>query len=220
MRTAGQRNDREVERLFHAGNPAYSETHGWFFDQVALFQKQLGNPKLHVTRQLLYEEYKARVPGWIWQSQFYFHLQQNLIAQKDCVAMLTETYNPQRSSWWILPVINWAMWTLRRVKSSRWRCLWFVCRIAITPMWYASHLKKQRTICLPSECVLSILRVPPILTPDNLKSAVISNDRHEPKAEQGFEDMGNHYHFVVLPFKAPTQKLLWKDLYDLQPHLR
>lgn len=52
-----------------------------------------------------------------------------------------------------------------------------------------------------------------LLTPDNLKSAVISNDRHEPKLNKALEDMGNYYHFVVLPCDpaSPIQKALVED---------
>ena len=50
-------------------------------------------------------------------------------------------------------------------------------------------------------CLEHLGGVPSILTPDNLKSAVISNDRHEPKLNKALEDMGNYYHFVVLPMR-------------------
>ena len=84
--------DPEVERLFHAGNPAYSDPRlADFLTRLPYFKEQLGNPKLHVTRQLLYEEYKHAYPDGYGKSQFYFHLQQNLVAQKDCVAMLADT---------------------------------------------------------------------------------------------------------------------------------
>lgn len=62
-------------------------------------------------------------------------------------------------------------------------------------------------------CLEHLGGVPSILTPDNLKSAVISNDRHEPKLNKALEDMGNYYHFVVLPCDpaSPTQKALVED---------
>ena len=89
------KDDPELDRLFHAGSPAYSDPRmADFLAKLPYFKEQLGNPKLHVTRQLLYEEYKAGYPHGYGKSQFYFHLQQNLIAQKDCTAVLTETYNP------------------------------------------------------------------------------------------------------------------------------
>ena len=52
--------------------------------------------------------------------------------------------------------------------------------------------------------------MPPIVVPDNLKSAVITPDRHEPDLNKALQDMGNHYGFTVLPCDPgePTQKAL------------
>lgn len=41
--------------------------------------------------------------------------------------------------------------------------------------------KKKDFLYAIRMCLEHLGGVPPILTPDNLKSAVISNDRHEPK---------------------------------------
>jgi len=89
------KDDPELERMFHAGSPAYSDRRmPDFLALLPYYKEQLSNPKLHVTRQLLYEEYRAGHPSGYGKSQFYFHLQQNLVAQKGCTAVLTETYNP------------------------------------------------------------------------------------------------------------------------------
>ena len=55
--------------------------------------------------------------------------------------------------------------------------------------------------------------MPPIVVPDNLKSAVITPDRHEPDLNKALQDMGNHYGFTVLPCDPgePTQKALVED---------
>lgn len=69
------KDDPELERLFHAGSPAYSDPRmADFLAKLPYFKEQLGNPKLHVTRQLLYEEYRASYPDGYGKSQFYFHL--------------------------------------------------------------------------------------------------------------------------------------------------
>ena len=48
----------------------------------------------HVNRQVLYDEYKASHPNGYGKSQFYYHLKQNLVAQKDVIAVLANTYHP------------------------------------------------------------------------------------------------------------------------------
>ena len=45
-----------------------------FLARLPYFREQLTNPKLHVTRQLLYEEYIKCYPNGYGKSQFYFHL--------------------------------------------------------------------------------------------------------------------------------------------------
>ena len=207
--------DPELERMFHAGSPAYSDPRMTdFLAKLPYFREQLSNPKLHVTRQLLYEEYIKSFPGGYGKSQFYFHLKQNLVAQKDCTAVLTETYNPGEKL-----MVDFAGDKLSYVDVETGEIIKVEVFVACMP--YSDY---TYVICVPSQktedflyairmCLEHLGGVPPILTPDNLKSAVISNDRHEPKLNKALEDMGNHYHFVVLPCdpKEPTQKALVED---------
>ena len=209
------KDDPELDRLFHAGSPAYSDPRmADFLAKLPYFKEQLSNPKLHVTRQLLYEEYKAGYSHGYGKSQFYFHLQQNLVAQKDCTAVLTETYNPGEKL-----MVDFAGDKLSYVDTETGEIIKVEVFVACMP--YSDY---TYVICVPSQktedflfairmCMEYLGGVPPILTPDNLKSAVITNDRHEPKLNKALEDMGNHYHFVVLPCdpKEPTQKALVED---------
>ena len=209
------KDDPELERMFHAGSPAYSDPRMTdFLARLPYFREQLTNSKLHVTRQLLYEEYIKGYPDGYGKSQFYFHLKQNLVAQKDCTAMLTETYNPGEKL-----MVDFAGDKLSYVNPETGEITKVEVFVACMP--YSDY---TYAICVPSQktedfifairmCLEHLGGVPPILTPDNLKSAVISNDRHEPKLNKALEDMGNHYHFVVLPCdpKEPTQKALVED---------
>ena len=210
-----RKEDPELERLFHAGSPAYSDPRMTdFLARLPYFREQLTNPKLHVTRQLLYEEYIKCYPNGYGKSQFYFHLKQNLVAQKDCTAVLTGTYNPGEKL-----MVDFAGDKLNYVDPETGEIIKVEVFVACMP--YSDY---TYAICVPSQktedfifairmCLEHLGGVPPILTPDNLKSAVISNDRHEPKLNKALEDMGNHYHFVVLPCdpKEPTQKALVED---------
>ena len=133
--------------------------HAWqiFLRNCLHFKEQLGNPKLHVTRQLLYEEYKAGYPHGYGKSQFFFHLQQNLIAQKDCTAVLTETYNPGEKL-----MVDFAGDKLSYIDIETGEIIKVEVFVACMPYSDYTYVicvpsQKQRTFCLLSECVWSIL---------------------------------------------------------------
>lgn len=207
--------DPELDRMFHAGNPAYSDLRmDYFLSRLPYYKEQLSNPKLHVTRQLLYEEYKQASPEGYSKSQFYFHLKQNKVAQKDYTAVLSETYRPGEKL-----MVDFAGDKLSYVDVETGETV--KVEVFVASMPYSDY---TYVICVPSQktedflfairmCLEHLGGVPPILVPDNLKSAVISNDRHEPRLNKALEDMGNHYHFVVLPCdpREPTQKALVED---------
>ena len=87
--------DPELERMFHAGSPAYTDRRMQeFLSLLPEYKKRLTNPQLHVNRQTLFEEYRATHPEGYGKSQFYYHLKQNLVAKKDIAAVLSNTYKP------------------------------------------------------------------------------------------------------------------------------
>ena len=207
--------DIELERMFHAGSPAYTDKRMQdFLSMLPYIKEQLSDRKNHATRQILYEEYKQKFPNGYGQSQFYHHLKQNLVAQKDMVAVLSNTYKPGEKL-----MVDFAGDKLSYVDVETGEIVKVEVFVATMP--YSDY---TYVVCVPSQktadflyairmCLEHLGGVPPILTPDNLKSAVISNDRHEPKLNKALEDMGNYYHFVVLPCDpvSPTQKALVED---------
>ena len=71
--------DPVLDKRLHPGNPAYSD------ERMDVFLKLLPDfiEKLnmrHVTRYMLWEEYKEEYPNGYSRVQFYFHLKQNLKA--------------------------------------------------------------------------------------------------------------------------------------------
>ena len=207
--------DPELERMFHAGSPAYTDRRMQeFLSLLPEYKKRLTNPQLHVNRQTLFEEYRATHPEGYGKSQFYYHLKQNLVAKKDIAAVLSNTYKPGEKL-----MVDFAGDKLSYVDPDTGEIIKVEVFVACMP--YSDY---TYVICVPSQktedflyairmCLEHLGGVPPILTPDNLKSAVISNDRHEPKLNKALEDMGNYYHFVVLPCDpaSPTQKALVED---------
>ena len=73
--------DPELERILFAGNPAYKqERFDEFKEKIPYFEKEL--KKRHVTRYLLWQEYRRDYPDGYSYSQFCYHLQQSANARK------------------------------------------------------------------------------------------------------------------------------------------
>ena len=207
--------DPELERMFHAGSPAYTDARmKEFLRLLPYFREQLTNRKLHVTRQLLWEEYRQTHPDGYGKSQFYNHLKQNLVAQKDITTVLSQTYKPGEKL-----MIDFAGDKLSYVDTETGEIVKVEVFVACMP--YSDYIY---VTCVPSQrtedflfalrmCLEHLGGVPPIVVPDNLKAAVITPDRHEPELNTALRDMGNHYHFTVLPCDpaSPTQKALVED---------
>ncbi|WP_195205141.1 IS21 family transposase, partial [Phocaeicola plebeius] len=207
--------DPELERMFHAGSPAYTDRRmEEFLILLPRYRELLADPKSHVSRQVLFDEYRATHPDGYGKSQFYYHLKQNLVAKKDVTAVLANTYKPGEKL-----MVDFAGDKLSYVDAETGEIVKVEVFVACMP--YSDY---TYVVCVPSQktedflyairmCLEHLGGVPSILTPDNLKSAVISNDRHEPKLNKALEDMGNYYHFVVLPCDpaSPTQKALVED---------
>ena len=75
----------ELEAHMFAGNPAYTdERMRVFLEKLPYFREQLEDK--HVTRLLLWEEYRRENPDGYGKSQFFFHLKQNLVAQNKLIS--------------------------------------------------------------------------------------------------------------------------------------
>lgn len=207
--------DPELERMFHAGSPAYTDNRmEEFLRLLPYFREQLTDHKLHVTRQLLWEEYRQKHPDGYGKSQFYEHLKQNLVAQKDVTTVLSQSYKAGEKL-----MVDFAGDKLSYVDMETGEVV--KAEVFVGCMPYSDYIY---VTCVPSQrtedflfairmCLEHLGGVPPILTPDNLKAAVVRTDRHEPKINTALQDMGNHYGFVTLPCDpaSPTQKALVED---------
>lgn len=210
-----EKEDPELERMFHAGSPAYTDGRmREFLELLPYFREQLTNRKLHVTRQLLWEEYRKTHPDGYGKSQFYEHLKQNLVARKDIVTVLAGTYKPGEKL-----MVDYAGDRLSYIDTGTGEVVKVEVFVGCMP--YSDYIY---VICVPSQrtedflfalrmCLEHLGGVPPIVVPDNLKAAVITPDRHEPRLNEALRDMGNHYRFTVLPCDpaSPTQKALVED---------
>lgn len=66
--------DPELERMFHAGSPAYTDRRmEEFLILLPRYRELLTDPQSHVSRQVLFDEYRATHPDGYGKSQFYYH---------------------------------------------------------------------------------------------------------------------------------------------------
>ena len=95
--------DPELEAHMFAGNPAYTdERMKDFLDKLPYFREQLEDK--HVTRLLLWEEYRRENPDGYGKSQFFFHLKQNLVAQKQVGVLRVHSYDIDPHSYDVDPL--------------------------------------------------------------------------------------------------------------------
>lgn len=198
--------DPVLEGRLFAGNPAYSDKRmETFLQALPYFREQLKIP--HVTRYLLWEEYIGKHPGGYSKSQFFYHLKQNLVVEKAPVGILKSRYEPGKELF-----VDFAGDPLSYVEPSTGeevKVQVFVATLPYTDYAYALCIESQKVedflYCIRM-CLEYIGGVPKIIVPDNLKSAVIKPDTYEPKLNKAFEDMGNHYHFAVIPARSAHPK--------------
>lgn len=206
-----EKDDPELDKVFHAGNPAYTDHRmDTFLAELPLFREQLDTP--HVTRFLVWQEYKQRHPDGYGKSQFFFHLKQNLIAEKaSTTAILHGTYVPGQKLF-----VDFAGKKLSYLDEETGELVQVEVFVASMP--YSDY---GFVLCVPSQkkedfvyairrCMEYMGGVPAIVVPDNLKSAVRKSHKYEPELNRAIEDMGNHYGFAVIPCQPhePTQKAL------------
>jgi len=202
--------DPVLEGRLFAGSPAYTDPRmEEFLKELPYFIDQLKIP--HVTRFLLWEEYIRKHPDGYGKSQFFFHLKQNLVVEKTPVGVLTNRYEPGKELF-----VDFAGDTQSYIEPSTGEVIEvqvFVATLPYTDYAFAFCIESQKVEdflhCIRM-CLEYIGGVPKILVSDNLKSAVIKSDTYEPTLNKALEDMGNHYHFAVLPARSlhPKDKAL------------
>lgn len=193
----------ELEAQMFAGNPAYTDEHmKHFLDKLPYFREQLEDK--HVTRLLLWEEYRKETPDGYSKSQFFYHLKQNLVAQKQ-VAVLRDIYKPGE-----ILMIDFAGDKLAYIDTQSGEKIHvevFVGTMPYSGLTFALAVPSQQVEDFAYAlrlCLEPLGGVPHIVIPDNLKSAVIKANRWTPVLNKALVDMGNHYGFAVLPARVAT----------------
>ena len=200
--------DPTLDKRLHPGNPAYSD------ERMDVFLKLLPDfieklSRRHITRNMLWEEYKEEHPNGYSRAQFYYHLKQNLKALKAPVTVLK--HEPGLELY-----VDFTGDTLSYIDAETGEIIkvqTFVSTLACTDYVFAMCVPSQKTedFLYALSCALKFYGgVPKMVVPDNLKAAVVKSDKYEPKINKALEDMGNHYGFVAVPCQVakPTHKSL------------
>ncbi|MFV0591456.1 MAG: IS21 family transposase [Draconibacterium sp.] len=195
--------DHSLEKVFHAGNPAYKdERFEKLKDQLGYFTTEL--KKTGVTRKLLWEEYRLTQPTGYSLSQFSFHLSQHMLTKNPSLVL---THEPGEKLF-----VDFAGKTLSyidRTSGEIIECQVFVACLPYSDYAFCMAVPSQRIddfIYALRLCLENIGGVPRALVPDNLKSAVIKANRYEPSINQVLEDFANHYNMAVVPARARKPK--------------
>ncbi|MDD4778916.1 MAG: IS21 family transposase [Fermentimonas sp.] len=195
--------DPELERVLFAGNPAYKqERFDEFKEMIPYFEEEL--KKRHVTRYIIWQEYRQDHPEGYGYSQFCFHLGQVANARKPRSIL---HYNPAEKL-----LVDFAGDTVSYIDRETGEAIQtqvFVACLPYSDYTFIMAVPSQRTddFLYALACCLNHLGgSPKIIIPDNLKAAVIKADRYEPELNRLMEDFANHYGIAVIPARAVKPK--------------
>lgn len=191
--------DPELEGRLFAGNPAYKESRFEDFkSRIPYLEKELGRP--HVTRHLLWQEYRQEHADGYGYSQFCFHLGQLLKARKPGSIL---EHNPGEKLF-----VDFAGDTFPYVDRETGEVIQaqvFAACLPCSNYTFIMAVPTQRTddFLYALACCLNHLGGSPrIVVTDNLKASVVKADRYEPELNRIMEDFANHYGFAVIPTRV------------------
>jgi len=188
--------DPELEGKFMAGSAAYTDKRFEALKELLPhYDREL--KRKHVTRGLLWKEYRAAHPDGYRYTQFCFHLNQLLAARKPS-ARLEHLPGEKLYVDFAGDRVEYVDFETGKVYKAHV----FVATFPFSDFTFAMVTATQTTddfLHALSCCLSSFGGSPKIVVPDNLKAAVIKADRYEPELNRVMEDFANHYGFVVLP---------------------
>lgn len=200
--------DPELEVLFISGKVTDPDSRFEFIkEKFPYYQKEL--TRNHVTKRLLWEEYRHIQTSGYSYSQFCYHLQQLDSAQKPIksTAIIERTPGNELQ-------IDFSGKKMHYTDSLTGEIIEVETFVATLPFSNYGF-----AICVPTQsstdflfamksCLRFMGGVPKIFVPDNLKSAVKKSDRYEPEINTLFENFAAHYGAVVCPARVrkPTDK--------------
>lgn len=195
--------DHALEKVFHAGNPAYKDERFEILkdklDYYILELKRVG-----VTRKLLWEEYRLANPTGYSLSQFSFHLGQHQLRKNPSMVLRHEPGDKL-----FIDFAGKKLSYINRETGEIIECEVFVACLPYSDYGFCVAVPSQRIddfIHALTLCLENLGGAPKALVPDNLKSAVIKANKYEPSLNRALEDFANHYNMAVVPTRARKPK--------------
>lgn len=197
-----QMDDLRIEHLLQSPLKTEKERHQDFMLRLDKLQRELQHP--HVTKQLLWEEYKREYPDGYQYSRFCYYMQLYDRSQK---SSFIGKHNPGDKLY-----VDFTGDKLHYVDRTSGEII--PCEVFVATMGYSNYMA---VIATPSQKIEDVVEAqvkaleyiggcPSAIVPDNLKAAVKQANRYEPQINEVFLDMANHYGMVVLPARAGKPK--------------
>ena len=198
-------NDLELESLFLGQNkpelsPKLTSLHSFF----PFMEKQL--KKVGMTRELLWLDYKSKYPEG-YQLSYFCELYYRWSQRTNIKPTMHIDHKAGDKMY-----IDYAGQKLSIIDKESGEIIeveFFVAILGASQMTYAeaSISQKKADFIHSVENALHFFGgVPQAIVPDNLKSAVIKSDRFEPKINETFMHLSEHYSTTILPARAYRPK--------------
>lgn len=197
-----QMDEPRIEHLLQSPLKTEKERHQDFMMRLDKLQAELQHP--HVTKQLLWEEYKREYPDGYQYSRFCHYLQLYDRSQK---SSFIGKHNPADKLF-----VDFTGDKLHYVDRGSGEII--PCEVFVATMGYSNYMA---VFASPSQKIEDVIEAhikaleyiggcPAAIVPDNLKAVVQQADRYEPKINEAFLDMANHYGMAVIPARAGKPK--------------
>ena len=160
--------------------------------------------KKHITRQLLWEEYKEQYPEGMGYTQFCYHLSQ---WQKKLNISMRQIHKAGEKLFIDYSGLKGEI-TDRRTGKKRTVDI-FVATLGASGYTYAEASENQKLESFIDSNINAFEffeGISEMLVPDNLKSGVTKAHRYDPQINAGYQDMADYYDTVVIPARPYSPK--------------
>jgi transposase len=198
--------DAELSRLLNEKSTPVTDNYALLEAQKEYLLAEL--TKKHVTRYLLWGEYRQKNPQGYGYTQFCFYLQQ---WRQTAQGSMHLEHQPADKVY-----VDFAGDTLSTVCPDSGKLTHhqlFVAILGYSQYTYVEAIASQKLEDVLKVCEKALrffTGSPKALVPDNLKAIVSKADRYEPTLNETFADFANHYQLTILPTRPykPKDKAL------------